>query len=528
METNSADAAPRRAGGRRARLELRTAPLQEHLRPVWPGISRPARGPLDATGMKLIHRAVLQILEEIGFGEAPGFTVETLTGAGAFYDSELERIRFPRSLVEDIIANANRDFQWHARKPAQSINPCKDKLYFGTGGAAVHIVDIENREYRESTLRDLYDAARIADRCDNVHYFQRTMVARDMETPLDLDVNTAYASISGTSKHIGMSFTDGHTYDRCLELFHLVAGGEQQWKSAPFVSNGNCFVVPPLKFAHDSCEVLERAARTATPILVLSAGQAGATAPAAIAGAVAQAFAEALVGLIYVNAISHQHAVVLGTWPFVSDLRTGAMSGGSGEQSLLTSACGQMGQFYGLATSSAAGMADAKLPDAQSGYEKGMTVAMAGLSGLNMVYESAGMQASLLGFSPEALIIDNDLLGASLRCARGIEVSEGSCSVETIREVCLRGPGHYLGADQTLDLMQTGYVYPEIGDRSSPKEWVEIGKPDIVEVASRRKRDILSNHFPDYVSPEKDETIRANFDIKLRRELMRPASSPER
>ena len=49
------------------------------------------------------------------------------------------------------------------------------------------------------------------------------------------------------------------------------------------------------------------------------------------------------------------------------------MSGGSGEQAVLMAACGQMGRFYDLPTGIAAGMADAKLPDAQSGYEKSYT-----------------------------------------------------------------------------------------------------------------------------------------------------------
>ena len=260
---------------------------------------------------------------------------------------------------------------------------------------------------------------------------------------------------------------------------------------------------------------------------MLSAGQAGATAPAAVAGAVVQAFAEALVGLIYVNAISPGHPVVMGTWPFVSDLRTGAMSGGSPEQSLLTSACGQMGRFYGLPTGSAAGMADAKLPDAQSGYEKGLTLSMAGLSGLNLVYESAGMQGSLLGFSIDGMIIDNDVLGASLRCARGIQVDEATCSIEVIREVCMEGPGHYLGSAQTLELMQRDYFYPELGDRSSPKEWNELGRPDLMQSVARRRIEILDRHFPEYVASALDARIRQNFDIRLPREAM-VAPDPDR
>ena len=82
------------------------------------------------------------------------------------------------------------------------------------------------------------------------------------------------------------------------------------------------------------------------PILLLSAGQAGATAPAPIAGAIVQAVAECLAGLVYVYSIKPGHPCIFGTWPFVSDLRTGAMSGGSGEQALLTAGCAQMHRFY--------------------------------------------------------------------------------------------------------------------------------------------------------------------------------------
>jgi trimethylamine--corrinoid protein Co-methyltransferase len=259
------------------------------------------------------------------------------------------------------------------------------------------------------------------------------------------------------------------------------------------------------------------------PILLLSAGQAGATAPAAIAGTVTQATAECLAGLIYVNAMMPGHPAIFGTWPFVSDLRTGAMSGGSGEQALLTAACAQMHHFYGVTGGSAAGMADAKLPDPQSGYEKGITNVMAGLAGLNLVYESVGMHGSLLGFCLESLIIDNDMIGQCLRCVRGIEVNDETISVETMRQVCMEGPGHFLGHPQTLQLMQSEYVYPALGDRSSPKEWEEIGRPDLIRRATAEKLRILGSVFPDHIPEEIDRRLRENFNIRLPREAMRKA-----
>ncbi|RMH49270.1 MAG: methyltransferase, partial [Alphaproteobacteria bacterium] len=389
------------------------------------------------------------------------------------------------------------------------------RVHYGTAGAAVHLVDIETGTYRDSTLRDLHDAARIADRLDNIHFVQRPMVARDVADNYALDINTIYACCSGTTKHVGTSCTEPEYVDGAVELLHMIAGGEDAWRSRPFVSNSNCFVVPPLKFATESCRVMERCIAAGMPVLLLSAGQAGATAPAPIAGAIVQAVAECLAGVVYVNAIRPGHPAVFGTWPFVSDLRTGAMSGGSGEQALLTAGCAQMHHFYGLPGGAAAGIADAKLPDMQAGWEQAISNVLAGLAGLNLVYEAAGMHASLLGFSLESLILGDDLIGQCLRCVRGIEVDEDSVSVEAMREVCLGGPGHYLGHGQTLARMQTDYVYPALGDRSSPKEWEERGRPDLLRNAIRRKNEILSEPSAAAFDPALDREIRARFPIAL-------------
>jgi len=196
--------------------------------------------------------------------------------------------------------------------------------------------------------------------------------------------------------------------------------------------------------------------------------------------------AEVLAGLVYVNLLVPGHPAMFGTWPFVSDLRTGSMSGGSGEQAVLAAACGQMGRHYDLPTGIPAGMADAKLPDAQSGYEKAYTLTLAAHSGANLVYESAGMHASLLGCCYESMVIDNDMLGAINRTVRGIEINEDTLSLDAMRDTCIGGPAHYLGHPQTLERMQKDYVYPDVGDRTSPKEWVEQDRPELITTARKR------------------------------------------
>lgn len=515
MTTEVVTRSTRRSGGREARKALRSAPLAEASRPVRAGMSGGGYKPLTEAEVERIHSAVLQILDEIGLSLAPESGIAAMTAYGAVYSEEDERIRFPRAVVEKALKDANRNLTLHGRDPKHDLHPGGHRVHYGTAGAAVHVANIETGEYDESTLADLFSAAKITDHLDNVHFFQRCMVARDLTDNREMDINTLYTSIMGTTKHIGTSFTEEAFAAECIEMLHVIAGGEDAWRARPFISNSNCFVVPPLKFATESCEVMETCIRAGMPVLLLSAGQAGATAPAPLAATVAQAVAECLAGLVYVQSIKLGAPAILGTWPFVSDLRTGAMCGGSGEQALLTAACAQMGRHYDLPTGAAGGMADAKFPDAQSGAEHGVTSVMAGLAGLNMVYESAGMYASLLGFSLEGLILDNDMLGQCLRCVRGIEVTDENLDIERIKAVCIGGPGHYLGSDQTLSMMQTEYFYPDMSDRSSPKEWLELGKPDLVQRAIAKKYEILARPTRAALLPEIDAIVRARFPIRL-------------
>ena len=503
-----------RNGGRAARRAARAAPLASSLRPIRQGMSGGSYSPLTDADVQKIHLAALEALERIGLADAPQSGVDLLTAAGCTQGQD-GRLRFPRSLVEDTLAMANRSVTLHSRNGKTDLDLSGTRVHYGTAGAAVHMVDVEGRHYRESTVQDLHDAARICDTLENIHFVQRPMVCRDIADNKELDLNTIYACCSGTFKHVGTSFTDPSFVAPAIEMLHVIAGGEDKWRERPFVSNSNCFVVPPMKFATESCLVMEECIRHGMPVLLLSAGMAGATAPSTIAGAIVQAVAECLAGLVYVNTLSPGHPAIFGTWPFGLDLRTGAMTGGSGEQALLTAGCAQMHRFYGLPGGAAAGIADSKLPDMQAGWEQMCSNVMAGLAGVNMVYEAAGMHASLLGFCHESLILGDDLIGQALRCVRGIEVNDDTLALDQIAEVCLGGSGHYLGTEQTLSRMQTDHVYPTLGDRSSPKEWEEKGKPDLLNKARLRKDEILSQRSAARFAPDIDQRIRKMMTIHL-------------
>ena len=104
----------RRSGGRTARQALRSSKLSDEIRPIRPGMEGGTYKPLSDSDVIRIHHTALDALEQIGLADAPPSGVEILTKAGAILGDD-GRIRFPRALVEDMLAKAAKSITLHSR-----------------------------------------------------------------------------------------------------------------------------------------------------------------------------------------------------------------------------------------------------------------------------------------------------------------------------------------------------------------------------------------------------------------------------
>lgn len=523
MITNQEQRLNRRAvgrlGGRAARIAARQSETGQ-INPCPPGARGGQYRPLATADITRIIDAAFDILARIGMGDISEPLAAMATTAGATLNHR-GRLCFSRDFLEDIIDGAAKSFILHGRDPQYDVDVTGERVYFGTGGAAVQTLDLDSGLYRPSTARDIYDFARLTDRLTNVSWFSRCCVATDATDRFDLDINTAYAMLAGTVKPIGMSFSHDTHVDAVADMFDEVLGGTGQFFHRPFCKAHVAVVIPPLRFADEVVSVLIAAIRRGMPINMIIAAQAGATAPATLAGMLAQTTAETLAGLALVNMIQPGHPMIFSNWPFVLDLRSGAFSGGGGEIALLNAAAAQIGNHLGLPSGIASSMTDAKTPDAQMGAEKALTALAAGLSGANLVYESSGMMASLLGVSFEAFVADDEMLSHVYRLIRGIEVNDETLGLEAIEEA-VSGSGHFLGSDHTLAAMQRDYFYPRLANRDEPRIWAERGAPDLRSQARARARDILDNHYPRYLDPDIDDRLRERYNILIPKEFMTP------
>ncbi len=497
----------RRDGGRAARHAAKAVNV-ETTDPVSGGRYLP----LSPHQIERIHDAALTVLEEVGMGDPTPELIRLAVKAGVVLGDD-GRLRFPRAWVEDMVVALPKRFTLHGRASGREIELGAGLTHFATGGTAVRMLDIETGGFRPSVLQDVYDCARVAEACEHLHVFNRTVVASDITDPYTLDMCTAYSLLAGTTKPIGTGFYDvAHVADG-VAMFDHVLGGEGEFAKHPFSTCNCCSIVPPLKYGYENTEVAIAGARAGFPVKMVVAAQSGATAPAALAGTLVQTVAETLGGCAIVHLAKRGAPVIFANYPFVSDLRTGSFSGGGGEIAVMAAASTQIARWYGLPNATAAGMTDAKEPDAQYGWEKGVTDLAAGLAGPDIIYESAGMLGSLIGCSLESLVIDNEMLGNARQCVKGIEVTDESLSVDVIRDVCLSGPGHFLGHPQTLELMNSEYIYPVLGGRDSPDAWDQAGRPAMRESARDRVREILASSPPLIPAKIEDEIAR-RFPIR--------------
>ena len=329
----------------------------------------------------------------------------------------------------------------------------------------------------------------------------------------DLDINTAFTCLKATGKPIGISFDSADHVSPVCQLFDLALQQESGFRRQPFCMAIIVHVVSPLKFAPEGVEIMRMAIANGMPLQICTAAQAGATSPASLAGALAQGLAESLAGLMVVHAF-FQPTPAFAFMPFISDLRTGAMTGGGGEAAVANAAATQLLNMLELPSTVSAGMTDSKLADAQSGYEKGYSVALAAQAVANMINLSVGMLGSIMVASPESLVIDNDMCGAILRSVRGIDVEDDYLDLEATRRV-VNGEGHFLGEPQTLALMKSEYRYPELGDRQSVSDWLDAGSESIWTRARNRVQQILDNPDNSHLSPAAERKIREQFNIRL-------------
>ncbi|MEA2109308.1 MAG: trimethylamine methyltransferase family protein [Pseudomonadota bacterium] len=462
--------------------------------------------PLSDGDVEKIHQTSLKIFSEVGIQVKFTEARELFKKAGATVDEETKIVRFSPELVMELIKPAPSVVNLCGRDDSGLLD-CEiggNKVYMGTGGTALNVLEPGDETARRSKLEDIKNMARMVDSLDNIHFYMLNVYPNDL--PVErVDVNRFGAALNKTRKHImgGVYTLEG--IRNVIKMAEIIAGSPEKLRQRPFISMVTCNISPFMldeSYGRLAIEV----ARQGIPVVVPAEPLCGSTAPITLAGNLVVQTVDTLSMIMLTQLINPGTPVLYGCISTISDLRDMKYLSGAIEMGLMNAASAQMAHFYNLPLYSTAGMSDAKVNDSQSGYESALTGLMAALAGANYIHDAAGFLEFCMTASYDKLVIDNEIIGMVMRAVEGITVNEETLAFEVFKKV---GPGgHFVSNRHTRKFMRSEHYQPQLSDRNNRETWEEEGAKNLQVRATEKAREILARPEESVLTAETRELIR--------------------
>ena len=467
---------------------------------------RPTLEFLSRKDIDTIHACSLRILKEVGMRFPAEEALSAFEKAGAVIGDD-SIVRIDETLVDTALKTTRKrgEVTLYARDPAHDIKFRDHDPGMSCMTMATSVVDPESGEKREATNKDLADLVRIAEGLEHVK------VAGGLVTPQDvaLDIcewHTWATCLKNTTKHITDGVTGYKGVKDLIEMASVAAGSREKFLERPFVS-GWVLTLPPLGMDTGSLEAMMEMNRHDIPIMLSSGPILGSTAPVTIPAMVAQAHAEILACITLSQLIRPGAPLVYTSFARGMNMKTTNISMAGPEFAVLKVAMAQMGLWLDLPVRMPSMLRDAKILDAQAGFETGM---VGTLSAFNAdIMDAMQLDTDMVVDYPD-LLFCNDCMAAIKHAIRPLNVDEETMAFDLIKEV---GPGgNFLATPHTFRNFKTELLHPEILDHDNWDSWAEKGARSIRDKALIRVRGLLAEKAEALLTPEQEKAIDAIVD----------------
>lgn len=415
--------------------------------------------------------------------------------AGATVDDAV--VRFEPAMVEEIITTAPAEFTLHARNPAHDLVIGGDHLAFGSVGSAPNACDLEGGR-RTGNHHDFRNLLRLTQSLNSIHLTTGYPVeptdihgsVRHLRTTLDL--------LTLTDKAIHVYSLGRQRNIDAIEMIRIARGiDDEQLDTEPSIFtiiNTNSPLTLDVPMSHGIIEMSRRNQIVCVTPFTL----AGAMAPITLAGALSQQNAEALLGLMLTQIVRPGSPFIYGGFTSNVDMQSGAPAFGTPEYWQTAIVGGQLARRYGVPYRSS-NVCAANTVDAQAAYESMFAISGAIAGQSNLMMHGAGWMEGGLQASFEKMVIDADLLHMASAALDPLVVDDDTLAFEAIADV---GPGgHFFGTEHTQSRFRSAFYRPMISDWRNYETWVEAGRPDAVQKASRLVQAFLAEYEEPPIEP---------------------------
>ena len=499
--------------GARGRRRGRTSRAASRLLPSFVGPAEPLRRTiptyelLDEDDLVRLEEHSDWILDEIGVEIHDGEALDLFGQAGARVDGQ--QARFEPGLVRSLCATAPPVFQMFGRDPTSGITVGGDSVVFTPAYGPPFVSDLEGGR-RYATIVDFENFVKLAQLSPWMHHSGGTICE-----PVDLPVNKrhldmVYAHLRYSTKPFMGSVTSAERAEDSIQMARIYYSTD--YLEEHCVIQGNINVNSPLVFDGVMVDSLKAYARANQGCVISPFILGGAMGPVTQPALVAQAMAEAMVGIALTQLIRPGSPMVLGVFLTTMNLRTGAPTFGTPEANLATYAIGQLVRRLDLPLRVGGHLTSSKVLDAQAAQESGDTMLVGLHAGANFVLQAAGWLEGGLVIGYEKFVFDLDRCGSLSRMLTGLVVDDNTLAADAFREA---GVGtNFLGVDHTMANFETANYQSDLADDTSFEQWSDAGSLDSAHRANLRWKEMLADYRPPPFDQAVDEALRDFMDSK--------------
>ncbi len=460
-----------------------------------------------------IHQATLKTLKNTGLRVESKKATEVFYSSGASVEKHKDYniVKLPPRLVEDCINWTPDTVVCHGRDTRNDLLIEPQTVIFGAGGGSVNIIDPFTRRHRATVKEDTGKFTLICDALEELSIIIRPCIPSDVSSET-YPLHTLEEILKNTSKHAFIGADTVGNLRKMVEMGAACSGGMEKFKKQPFFGVLVC-PTSPLKLMPYCCGPLMEAARIGLPIFIITMALAGATSPLSIAGTLALTNAEILGSITLAQLTKKGTPCIYGNVSTIMDMKTGCLSAGAPEWSLISMGAAKLAQYYRI-PSLVGAPTDSKIPDAQSGYETSINTLTSALAGANIIL-SAGALDQLMTLDYAKLIMDAELNGMIKRIIKGINTNVSDLSLDIIHEV---GPGgEFLTHQHTYEHIRK-ITQGTLFDRNRREDWLEAGGKDLAERAYEKAQHLIKSYKPKALpkgAEEKMRTIIAEYEAEI-------------
>ena len=458
---------------------------------------------LSDEDVRRIHFATLDVLGEVGIRLTHRKALELWADHGARVDFDHEIVRIPEHVLMKALSTAPTRVTLYGKSPQWDVVFDASGTVYAMGGAgAPWVLDPADGHRRPATLHDLEELTRLEDALPNWH------IAHWLVLPQDIpQLGSEYVTHAAMLKHTGRPHHCLPGSRQCvrdqIEMAVVIAGSRENLRRRPFFFENIC-VLSPLYQPGETTDQLIECAQQGLPLFLEADTIAGGTAPFTLAGALVEQNANVLSYVALAQLINPGTPCIYSSSSGIMDMRIADYSAAAPESTLMHMAAAQVAHYYGLPFQGG-NTPDAKLPDAQMGYERASHFLALAYAGCDIIHVAIGNLAKMYLASYEQCVMDNEILGACFRLLEGFQVNDDSLAVNVFRDV-----GHearFVSHDQTLRHLRSERWQPRITDRRSWDGWYASGGKDMRQTAKEEVQRILKQHHPQYVSEDQAREI---------------------